>query len=138
MSAGAVSTVIGFDYGERSIGVAVGQTLTGRATPLPAIKAGDWRAIESLLETWQPDRLIVGLPLNMRGERQAMTAKAERFSRQLQGRYGVPSELVDERLTTREAYQLALDGGEKKSKTEIDSLSAMLITESWLNDQAAE
>ncbi len=138
MSAGAVSTVIGFDYGERSIGVAVGQTLTGRATPLPAIRAGDWRAIESLLETWQPDRLIVGLPLNMRGERQAMTAKAERFSRQLQGRYGVPSELVDERLTTREAYQLALDGGEKKSKTEIDSLSAMLITESWLNDQAAE
>ncbi len=138
MSAGAVSTVIGFDYGERSIGVAVGQNLTGRATPLPAIRAGDWRAIESLLETWQPDRLIVGLPLNMRGERQAMTAKAERFSRQLQGRYGVPSELVDERLTTREAYQLALDGGEKKSKTEIDSLSAMLITESWLNDHAAE
>ncbi len=138
MSAGAVSTVIGFDYGERSIGVAVGQTLTGRATPLPAIRAGDWRAIESLLETWQPDRLIVGLPLNMRGERQAMTAKAERFSRQLQGRYGVPSELVDERLTTREAYQLALDGGEKKSKTEIDSLSAMLITESWLNDHTAE
>ncbi len=116
MSAGAVSTVIGFDYGERSIGVAVGQTLTGRATPLPAIRAGDWRAIESLLETWQPDRLIVGLPLNMRGERQAMTAKAERFSRQLQGRYGVPSELVDERLTTREAYQLALDGGEKNRR----------------------
>ncbi len=138
MSAGAVSTVIGFDYGERSIGVAVGQTLTGRATPLPAIRAGDWRAIESLLETWQPDRLIVGLPLNMRGERQAMTAKAERFSRQLQGRYGVPSELVDERLTTREAYQLALGGGEKKSKPEIDSLSAMLITESWLNDHTAE
>ena len=134
MPADAISTVIGFDFGERWIGVAVGQTLTRRAGPLPAIRAGDWDAIERVLDQWKPGRLIVGLPLNMRDERQAITAKAERFSRQLEGRFGISVEWVDERLTTREAYLLALDGSQKKSKPEIDSLSAMLITESWLND----
>lgn len=137
MPADTISTVIGFDYGERWIGVAVGQTLTRRASPLQAIRAGDWEAIERVLGEWKPGRLIVGLPLNMRDERQAITAKAERFSRQLEGRFGIAVEWVDERLTTREAYQLALDGLQKKSKPEIDSLSAMLITESWLNDGAA-
>ena len=136
MPTDAISTVIGFDYGERWIGVAVGQTLTRRASPLPAIRAGDWDAIERVLDEWKPGRLIVGLPLNMRDERQAITVKAERFSRQLEGRFGIDVAWVDERLTTREAYQLALDGLQKKSKPEIDSLSAMLITESWLNDGA--
>lgn len=134
----AIETVIGFDYGSQVTGVAVGQTLTGQAQPLTAIKSNDWTQIEKLLERWKPQRVIVGLPLNMRGERQSMTSRAERFCRRVEGRYGLPTTLVDERLTTREAYQLAIESKRKKSKSEIDSLSAMLITESWLQDYQPE
>ena len=127
-----ITTVIGFDYGTDWIGVAVGQTLTGQARPLAAIKNGDWHRIARVIDDWRPQKLVVGLPLNMQGEAQTMTRKAQRFARQLEGRHGIETELVDERLTTREAYLLALDGDDKKSKTEIDSISAALITESWL------
>lgn len=131
-----VETVIGFDFGKHWIGVAVGQTLTGQARPLAAIRSGDWRKIEKLLGEWRPQRIVVGLPLDLAGNRQAMTARAERFGRQLEGRFGIPSELVDERLTTREAWQLAVEREQRKSKPEIDSLAAMLITESWLHQHA--
>lgn len=132
-----IKTVIGFDFGKRWIGVAVGQTLTRQARPLQALKNGDWERIGRLIEDWQPQRLVVGLPLNMKGEVQEMSVRAERFSRQLEGRYGIQSELIDERLTTREAWQIAIDSADRKSKMEIDSLSAILITESWLRDCAA-
>ena len=132
-----IKTVIGFDFGKRWIGVAVGQTLTGQARPLKAVKSGDWEAIGRLIDDWQPQKLIVGLPLNMKGETQAMSAAAERFGRQLEGRYAIPAEMIDERLTTREAYLMAIEGDGKKSKTDIDCLSATLITESWLREQAA-
>lgn len=127
-----VKTVVGFDFGSHWIGVAVGQTFTRHATPLIAVKAGDWRQIEKILTDWQPQRVIVGLPLNNEGGPQEMTASAERFSRRLEGRFGIKAELIDERLTTREAYQVAIAGNKMKSKQEIDSLSAALITESWL------
>lgn len=130
-----LKTVIGFDYGTHWIGVAVGQTLTRQARPLGAIKAGDWEAIGQVLDEWQPERLIVGLPLNMQGEDQEMSKRAERFGRQLEGRFGIATTCIDERLTTREAYTIAVDNGQrKKSKQEIDSLAAALITESWLRD----
>jgi putative Holliday junction resolvase len=127
-----IQTVIGFDFGTHWIGVAVGQTLTRQATPLNAIKNNDWKSIEQLLNEWQPQMLIVGLPLSMVGEPQEMTARAERFGRQLEGRFGIKSTMIDERLTTREAYQMATEQPRKKSKTEIDSMAAALITESWL------
>ena len=130
-----LKTVIGFDYGTRWIGVAVGQTLTRQARPLGAIKAGDWEAIGQVLDEWQPERLIVGLPLNMQGEEQEMSKRAERFGRRLEGRFGIATTCIDERLTTREAYTISVDNGQrKKSKQEIDSLAAALITESWLRD----
>ena len=128
----SIKTVIGFDFGSHSIGVAVGQTLTQMATPLEAIKNNDWKRIEKLLNEWRPQHLVVGLPLNMEGAEQAMSARAHRFGRQLEGRFGIKTTLIDERLTTREAYQMAIEAGRKKTKTEIDSLSALLITESWL------
>ena len=128
-------TVIGFDYGTRWIGVAVGQTLTRQARPLGAIKSDDWEAIGELLDEWRPERLIVGLPLSMLGEEQEMSRRAERFARRLEGRFGIPTTCIDERLATREAYSVAIDNGQrKKSKQEIDSLAAALITESWLRD----
>ena len=132
-----IKTVIGFDYGTRWIGIAVGQTLTRQARPLGAIRNGDWQAIGQVLDEWRPERLIVGLPLNMQGEEQEMSKRAERFGRQLEGRFGIPAVCIDERLTTREAYTIAVeDGHHKKSKQEIDSLAAALITESWLREHA--
>ena len=68
------------------------------------------------------------------GEVQQMSKQAERFARQLEGRFGIAAALADERLTTREAWQVAIDSGEHKSKQQIDSLSAALITETWLRD----
>lgn len=127
-----ITTVIGFDYGTRWTGVAVGQTLTRKAHPLNAIKTGDWDAVRKLIDAWQPQKFIVGLPLNMAGGKQEMSERAERFGRQLEGRFGIPTEMSDERLTTREAYLIAIESERKHSKTEIDSLSAVLITESWL------
>ena len=131
------TTVIGFDFGSYWIGVAVGQTLTREATPLTALRNNDWKAIERLLDEWRPQQLVVGLPLSMNGEDQEMTASAKRFGRRLEGRFGITTSMVDERLTTREAYQIAMERQQHKSKTEIDSLSAAIITESWLQNAAA-
>ena len=131
------TTVIGFDFGSYWIGVAVGQTLTREATPLPALRNSDWKAIARLLDEWRPQQLVVGLPFSMNGEDHEMTARAKRFGRQLEGRFGITTCMVDERLTTREAYQIASESQQHKSKTEIDSLSAAIITESWLQNDTA-
>jgi putative Holliday junction resolvase len=133
-----IKTVIGFDFGTHWTGIAVGQTLTRQASPLGALKSNDWKGIERILLEWQPQVLVVGLPLNMKGEQQEMSQRAQRFGRQLEGRFGIKTVLIDERLTTREAYQLAIENQRKKSKTEIDSLAAALITESWLREQASQ
>jgi putative Holliday junction resolvase len=133
-----IETVIGFDYGTGWIGIAVGQTLTDQARPLPAIKSfkqsPDWEAISRLLGEWQPQKLIVGLPTSEHPETKYMTDRASRFSRQLQGRFGIDTDLIDERLTTREAYTIAIERGQRKSKQKIDSISAVLITETWLRE----
>lgn len=86
-------TLLAFDFGTKSIGVAVGQRITGTARPLPAIKAQDgtpdWNIIERLLKEWQPDEIIVGLPLNMDGTEQPLTARARKFANRIHGRFGV-------------------------------------------------
>jgi putative Holliday junction resolvase len=136
-----VDTVIGFDFGTVWTGIAIGLTLTAQARPLNAIKSIDqkpnWPAIECLLKEWQPQKLIVGLPSSMIDDHHPMTAKALKFSRQLEGRFKVPVELVDERLTTRAAYEMAIESKQHKTKQQIDSIAAMLITESWLRGDKA-
>ncbi len=131
-----VDTVIGFDFGTVWTGIAIGLTLTAQARPLNAIKSislkPNWLAIETVLKEWQPQKLIVGLPSSMIDDHHPMTAKVLKFSRQLEGRFKVPVELIDERLTTREAYQIAIESKRQKTKQEIDSIAAVLITESWL------
>jgi len=138
MPDGAIETVIGFDYGTSWIGIAVGQTLTAQARPLSAIKSfkrsPNWEAISLLLSEWKPQKLIVGLPTSDYSETKYMTDKASRFSRQLHGRFHIDTQLIDERLTTREAYTIAIASRKRKSKSEIDSLSAVLITETWLRE----
>ncbi len=97
-------TAIAFDFGTKSIGCAVGQSITGTAQALPAFKAQDgipnWDAIEKCLKDWKPDVIVVGLPLNMDGTEQDLTLRAKKFANRLNGRFGIKVELQDERLTT--------------------------------------
>ncbi|WNN43642.1 MULTISPECIES: Holliday junction resolvase RuvX [Winslowiella] len=133
-------TLLSFDFGTKSIGVAVGQQLTGTARPLTAIKAQDgipdWNLIERLLKEWQPDRLVVGLPLNMDGTEQPLTARARKFANRLHGRFGIQVELHDERLSTVEARAdlFARGGFRALNKGSVDSLSAVIILESWFEN----
>ena len=135
-------TLLGFDYGTKRIGVAVGQDITRSVTPLTTLHSQnnkpDWNAIGNLIAEWQPDRLVVGLPLHLDGTTQAITERAQRFGNQLKGRYNLPVELVDERLTSHEAEtELAARGG-KSTKADIDALAAALILQSWLDQQNNE
>ena len=106
-SASRAGTILAFDFGTRRIGVAVGERAIGLAHPLATI-AGEqnehrFAAIESLIDEWHPALLIVGLPLHADGTEHALTARARRFAKQLEGRFGVTAELVDERFTTHAA-----------------------------------
>ena len=133
-------TVLGFDFGMKHIGVAVGQTITRTATPLTSLKATDgipnWDEIAKLISTWGAQALIVGIPLNMDGTEQPITAAAKKFSNRLHARYKLPVHPVDERLTTVEAKQQLFEaaGYRALDKNAIDSYSAKLILESWLRD----
>ncbi|WP_297809314.1 Holliday junction resolvase RuvX [uncultured Methylophaga sp.] len=134
-------TLLGFDFGMKNIGIAVGQELTRTANPLTAIKARDgipdWELIARLLQEWQPALLVVGLPLNMDGTEQTMTAAARRFGNRLHGRFGLPVEWQDERLTTYEALdQMGIRSKmDSRQRSDVDQLSAQLILQSWLNQQ---
>lgn len=133
-------TLLAFDYGERHIGIAVGQTLTRSASALASVRVADrtpdWEAITRIVDTWRPDALVVGLPLNMDGTEQTVTLGARRFRRQLEGRYRLPVHMVDERLTTREARaRLAAEG---RHGEEDHPVAAQIILESWLGAGATE
>lgn len=135
-------TALGFDFGTSWIGVAVGQSTTRTASPLKPIRnihnKPDWRRIEELISEWRPNRLIVGLPLKMNDENTDVTEQAQRFCRQLEGRFRIKTELIDERLTTREAWQIVQQKASKRvSKPDIDSIAAVLITETWLHHLCA-
>ncbi|NDJ56403.1 Holliday junction resolvase RuvX [Enterobacteriaceae bacterium 4M9] len=133
----ATGTLLAFDFGTKSIGVAIGQRITGTARPLAALKAQDgtpdWAKIDRLLAEWQPDEVIVGLPLNMDGSEQPLTARARKFANRIHGRFGVPVLLHDERLSTVEARaDLFSRGGFRAlDKGSVDSASAVVILESW-------
>jgi putative Holliday junction resolvase len=134
----SLETVIAFDFGMKSIGVAIGQSITGTASPLQAIKAQDgipnWEILQVLISQWQPNALLVGLPLNMDGSEQAITASVRRFVGRLKHKYNLPVFLHDERLSTVDAKAklFELGGFKKLSKEKVDSVSACLIYESWL------
>lgn len=103
-------TVLAFDYGTQRIGVALGNTVLRSARPLEIIdsdvKIRRFARIEELLVQWQPDLLVVGLPLTPSGGEQLTTRQSRRFANQLQGRYGLPVLLVDERGSTLEAQEI--------------------------------
>ncbi|EIJ71877.1 Holliday junction resolvase RuvX [Pasteurella bettyae] len=133
-------TALSFDFGTKSIGCAVGQSITGTAQALPAFKARDgipdWNEIEKCLEEWKPQVIVVGLPLNMDGTEQPLTLRAKKFANRLNGRFGIPVELQDERLTTTEARSEIFGRGGYKAlnKSKVDGISAALILESWFEE----
>lgn len=129
-----LSTLLCFDFGSKRIGVAVGQTVTGTATPLLTLAAHnykpDWGVIAGLIADWRPDALIVGVPLTLHGGSQEMTGAAARFARQLQGRFHLPVYGMDERFSTLEARERAAGASDR----EIDAIAAQTILESWMRD----
>ena len=129
---------IGFDFGYKRIGLAVGQRLTSSASPLTTLDAKlgvpNWDAIQKIINEWRPQALIVGLPTCIDDKELYTTAAARGFARQLRRRFFLPVHLVDERLSTVEARaNLFAEGGYRKIKrTEIDSIAACIILEQWL------
>ncbi|ABE57423.1 MULTISPECIES: Holliday junction resolvase RuvX [Chromohalobacter] len=132
--------VLAFDFGTRRIGVAVGNEMLGSATalaPLPARDGiPDWQQIAALLEEWQPDLLVVGLPLNMDGTESDMSRRARKFGNRLHGRFGKPVEVFDERGSTRAAKRIARDAGHRGNYRDdgVDGIAAQLILESFFAD----
>lgn len=134
-------TYIAFDFGTKYIGVATGQTITCTATALTSLKATNgkpnWSDIIGLMKTWNPDALIVGIPYNMDGSGSEMVDKARNFAKQCQQNTGLPVYECDERLSTQEAKSILfeLEGAKALTKEAIDSYSAKLILESWMQNQ---
>lgn len=135
-------TIMAFDFGTKSIGSAIGQEITGTASPLKAFKAQDgtpnWDDIEKQIKEWEPDLIVVGLPTDLNGKAlETITPRAKKFANRLHGRFGKQVELHDERLSTAEARaELFEFGGYKAlSKGNIDCQSAVVILESWFENQ---
>jgi putative Holliday junction resolvase len=147
--------VLGFDYGLKQVGLAVGQTLTSTARPLMVIKAKDgipqWHEIEAQIKQWQPQCLVVGLPLNMDGSESDMSVRARKFANRLHGRFGLPVEICDERLSSFaakselaeaknthnaevvDAHAQSVNRGKRDGT--VDAIAARLILESWFLKQ---
>jgi len=124
------ASYLAFDYGTKRVGVASGNTLMHLATPLRTIALeGDARfaAIARLIDEWKPDALVVGVPCHPDGAPHEMTARAKKFARQLQGRYGLTVHEVDERYTTTEAHAMGA--------ADVDAASAALILEQFFREQ---
>lgn len=142
-SAAPAGTVLAFDFGTQRIGVAIGETAIGVAHPLATIAAKSGRerfeAIGALIEEWRPVLLVVGLPTHADGTAHVMTARALRFARRLEGRFGLPVTCCDERFTTYDA-ELALRGAGvrgRAAKTVRDQVAAQLILQSYLDQRLA-
>lgn len=131
--------MLAFDFGTKRIGVAVGETLLGQARPLLTIaqEANDARfaAIAKLIGEWQPSHLVVGLPLSLEGEAHDMTARAQRFAHQLEGRFQLPVELVDERFSSTAAEARLAEKGQhwKQRKETLDAEAAATILQGFFD-----
>lgn len=132
-----LKTILGFDFGLRFIGTAIGQSLTSTASPLTTLSAREgiphWPDIDKLIKTWEPDALVVGIPSNMDGTEQSITQAARDFSRSLEERYHLPVFNMDERLSTKEAKEkiFATKGYKGLTRATVNAVAAQLILESW-------
>ncbi len=132
-----MGTLLGFDFGTRKIGVAVGQTVTGTATALETLHLvnhkPDWKRIGDLIDEWRPQALVVGLPLDVDDSETDATQPALRFSRQLEGRFNLKVYLADERYSSFEARDRL--GHNTRLMENYDAVAAKLILETWLNER---
>lgn len=133
-------TVLAFDFGERHIGIAVGDTETRLASPLGMFSAtGSERRlaeIAPLVQEWRPERLLVGLPLALDGSEHEMTRRARRFARQLAAHFHLPVEFADERLSSAAAEEFLRQTGRggRKHKHAAHALAAKFILQSYLDE----
>lgn len=131
--------LLAFDFGKKRIGVAVGQTITQSARPLTTLAAKDgkvnWQDVTPLINKWRPDALIVGVPLNMDGTEQPISADARAFANALKAQYNLPVFEMDERLTTKDARErLFAEGGFKALQSgQVDQVAAQLILQNWFD-----
>jgi len=133
--------LIGFDFGMKRIGVAIGQTITQTARPLDTILAKDgvpnWNAVTKLIKKWLPDALVVGIPLNMDGTDQPISKQARLFADALRERFQLSVHEMDERLTTKDARErLFISGGYKALQDgQVDRVAAQLILQNWFTEK---
>lgn len=127
----AEQTIIAFDYGLKKIGVALGNTLLYQARPLcimvSTTREQRFDQVAALLQRWQPDLAVVGLPLTLDGQEQPASRQSRRFANQLQGRFGLQVELVDERGSSLEAQQIM--GNNQPD----DAMAAAVILQRYLD-----
>lgn len=132
---------LAFDYGEKRIGTAVGDDLTGTARPLAVVNAGDWITINKLITEWRPAALIVGLPLDEGGGEQTLSTAARKFAAQLRGRSNLPVHVSDERFSSRAADDVLRDARSsgrmtrRVRKGDRDGQAARIILEQWLKGE---
>jgi len=128
-------SLLGFDFGQQRIGVAVGQQVTGTATAVCTVQSRDgkpdWDTISDLIREWQPDTLVVGLPLHADGEESEISLAARKFARQLEGRYRLPVHTMNEYLSSQAARELQQQN-RQAGKAGIDAVAARIILQNWL------
>lgn len=132
-------TLIGFDFGAKRIGLAVGETSTGIANPLGAIEAEAnekrFAHVDRIVAEWHPVAFVVGQPHHSDGSEHAVARLAEKFARRLAARYKVPVVMVDETLTSATAEaELRTTRTRAARKTDVDALAAAIILQSYLDD----
>ncbi len=127
--------IVAFDYGEKKIGAAVGQTETNTSSPLQIIFNNNdqvnWNEISVLLDEWKPELIIIGKPLNMDGTDSEIMKKVEKFVKHLKTIYDAEYEYIDERLTTFEAKEILI---ENKSDI-VDANAAKILIDNWFNKE---
>ncbi len=134
------NSALAFDFGMKRIGVAIGQSITQSATPLPPLTAKDgvpnWSLVKTLIDEWEPDVLIVGVPLNMDGSNQLITNNTKQFIQELKEKFQISVFETDERLTTKASRDeiFSKHGYKGLKKMSIDGLAAALILEQWMQE----
>lgn len=138
-----MSTLLAFDFGEVRIGVAVGSTELGIPHPVETIAFEDnerrFARIEALIAQWQPQRLVVGLPMHLDGTEHELSRLARKFANRLNGRFSLPVDLIDERLSSAAAVQSLNETGlrGRRQKPALDQVAAMQILQGWFDSGGA-
>ena len=131
--------VIGFDYGSKRIGIAVGQTFTATAQPLTVLSTqtyqSGWTVLDDIIRAWQPQALVVGLPKQADDSESVLSHAVCHFAQRLQEHYRLPVHFIDERLSSHAALQEHSNRKKSQRIRQLDALAARIILETWLVEQ---